>query len=89
MPEWQDINERPVVVYPCRWLYKIIGSDREEMMRAVKATLSDRPHQVSLSRHSSTGRYVCLNVEISVSSDDERLTIYDGLRNNPAIKIVL
>lgn len=84
-----DAGEKPAIEYPCRWLYKIIGSEREEMMRAVAGAAGDKPYEVSVSRHSSTGRYISLNVEITVSGDDERINVYDGLRRSPAIKVVL
>ncbi len=85
----KDIDQKVKIDYPCRWIYKVIGSNRDELRSIVSALLQDIPHDISTSRSSATGKYHCLNVEVSVESDAKRIAIYEALRENPAVRIVL
>ena len=75
--------------YPCAWGFKIIGQSEEEMRRAVAGIIRDRPYRLILSRSSETGKFHCLNVELSVESEGHRLDLYASLKGHPAIKLVL
>lgn len=79
----------PAIDYPCPWGYKVIGSDVERLRRAVAEVIQERPHTVTPSRRSMTGKYHCLDVELVVTSEEYRVEIYEGLRRHPAVKIVL
>lgn len=59
-------------------------------MVAVIAELIDDPtHSLSDGNVSATGRYLSLSLEMTVSSDAERLRIYSLLANSSAIRMVL
>lgn len=75
--------------YPCTWVYKVIGSDQESMKRAVAEIIGGETCSIQLSNSSKTGKYHCLDVELVVSSEEHRVSIYDCLRKHPEIKIVL
>jgi uncharacterized protein len=75
--------------YPCSWVYKIIGPDKDEMQRAVAGIIRDRSYRIVSSRSSETGKFHCLNVELSVESEGHRKDVYESLRLHPAVKIVL
>lgn len=75
--------------YPCRWVYKIIGANQEQMQTAVAEIIQDRPCKVSFSRLSETARYISLNLELVVESESHRMELYNALKAHPAIKIVL
>lgn len=79
----------PAIDYPCPWGYKVIGSDVERLRRAIAEVIQERPHTVTPSRRSMTGKYHCLDVELVVTSEEYRVEIYEGLRRHPAVKIVL
>ena len=79
----------PEIDYPCPWGYKVIGTDMERLRSAIAEVIQERPHTVTPSNRSVTGRYHCLNVDIVVASEECRLEIYEGLRRHPAVKIVL
>jgi len=86
------INRRgrgPEIDYPCPWGYKVIGTDMERLRSAIAEVIQERPHTVTPSNRSVTGKDHCLNVEIVVASEECRLEIYEGLRRHPAVKIVL
>ena len=79
----------PEIDYPCPWGYKVIGTDMERLRSAIAEVIQERPHTVTPSNRSVTGKYHCLNVDIVVASEECRLEIYEGLRRHPAVKIVL
>ncbi len=82
-------GQKPDIDYPCQWGYKVIGTDEAVLRSAVTEVVQDVAHSVRPSNRSASGRYICLDVEILVLNEDQRLTIYEGLRRHPAVKIVL
>jgi hypothetical protein len=85
-----DSEKRKVQLkYPCHWVYKIIGPDADEMQHAVSEIILDRAYKISHSRSSTAAKYHCLNVELLVESESHRKTIYEDLKKNRAIKLVL
>lgn len=75
--------------YPCQWLYKVIGTDNEQLRQAIMEIIKDTPCEINFSNSSSSGKYLCLNLEITVQSEEERNSIYQGLKDHPKVKIVL
>lgn len=75
--------------YPCQWLYKVIGTDHEELLQAINQIITSKPCTINLSNTSSKGNYLCLNLEVSVQSEEERDAIYVDLKMHPHVKIVL
>ena len=82
-------GRKPEMDYPCQWGYKVIGTEDAGLRSAITEIVQDIPHSVTPSNRSISGKYICLNVEILVLNEDQRLTIYEGLRRHPAVKIVL
>ena len=86
------INRRgrgPEIDYPCPWGYKVIGTDVGRLRSAIAEVIQERPHTVTPSNRSLTGKYHCLELEIVVTSEACRVEIYEGLCRHPAVKIVL
>ena len=75
--------------YPCPWVYKIIGPDKEQMQNAVAEIIQDCKYKISPSHTSQTAKYVCLNVELTVESESQRTALYEALKAHPAVKMVL
>lgn len=75
--------------YPCRWLYKVIGSDQEELRQAIAEIVQDRSCSITPSKSSKNGRYHCLNLEVTVTSEISRNELYKKLTKHQAIKIIL
>jgi len=75
--------------YPCTWIYKIIGTDQDEMQSAVTEIIRDRPCKISFLRRSEKARYISLNVELTVESESHRMDLYHALKAHRAIKVVL
>jgi putative lipoic acid-binding regulatory protein len=83
------MNRNPVLEYPCPWLYKIIGDNREELQQAAAAIINRQPYTISLSNSSKTEKYHCLNIEVEVIDESNRNAIYQAFKQHPRVKIVL
>jgi putative lipoic acid-binding regulatory protein len=75
--------------YPCQWLYKVIGIDQDKLHAASLEIVRDCSCNISSSNSSRTGKYHCLNLEVTVQSEEQRNSIYMALKAHPQIKIVL
>jgi len=85
-----DNEKRKVKLeYPCLWIYKIIGSDADELRRAVAEIILDRAYKITHSRSSEGAKYHCLNVELSVESESHRTALYEALKAHRAVKLIL
>lgn len=81
--------ERPEIEYPCTWVYKVIGVDCTLLKEIIVTACSPHKVEISHSHSSSKGKYHSLNAELEVPSEETRLSIYDKLKSDPAVKIVL
>ena len=85
-----DFNDqKPIIDYPCQWIYTVIGMEQGLMHQAVAEIVTDTDYSLTLSNTSRTGKYCSLKLEMIVSSEGERNRIYQSLQNHRAIKMVL
>ena len=84
-----DEKENLQLEYPCPWVYKIIGPDKDQMKIAVAEIIQECKYKISPSRSSKTAKYSCLNVELTVESESERTALYEALKAHQAINMVL
>ena len=75
--------------FPCRWTYGVVGREEEVLRAAVAEVVGELEHSVRLSRRSSGGKYLSLEVEIVVPSDEVRLDIFRKLHEHEAVVYVL
>jgi len=87
--EMNPDKKKPKIDYPCLWLYKVVGTDEEEIRRTIIDIMKDRGYKVSLSRSSKAGKYRCLNLETEVADEQDRNKIYTALGNYACIKTIL
>jgi putative lipoic acid-binding regulatory protein len=83
------MDKETIITYPCSWLYKIIGEDQEQMRLAAETVITEESCSISVSNSSKTGKYHCLNVELTVHTEEQRNTIFTLLKKHPHIKMVL
>lgn len=82
-------THKPHLNYPCAWVYKIIGTDQNDMQNAVSEIIQDRSCNISVSRLSEHAKYVSLNVELVVESESHRMALYEAFKAHKAVKVVL
>ena len=83
------MNRKPILEYPCRWLYKVIGDDLEALQRAALEIIGSQSCAISRSNSSRTGKYHCLDIEVEFKNETNRNTIYQALKNHPQVKLTL
>ncbi len=89
VPTLPACKRKPDLTYPCPWVYKVVGADPDALRQAIAAVVGPRPHAVTPSRTSANGKYHSLNLALEVRDEAERLALYDGLRRQPAVRIVM
>jgi putative lipoic acid-binding regulatory protein len=82
-------GRKPILEYPCQWQYRLIGEDRAAIMEAIHAAVDVDLCVVSEGNTSSGGRYLSLNLEMTVNNEGERLHLYHLFSSHPAIRVVL
>jgi putative lipoic acid-binding regulatory protein len=75
--------------YPCEWIYKIIGNDESRLRAAAQSIICGKEFTIDVSRGSSRGTYVCLNLKLTVLNEQERTSIFSALGTHADIKLVL
>lgn len=79
----------PLISYPCRWRYTVIGGDWEAIRLAVIEVVGAADHSFIASRSSEHGRYCSGHLELTVETEEHRTSIFHSLRSHPAVKIVM
>lgn len=80
---------KPNIDYPCLWQYRLIGEDRSAILEAIQVTVDMNRCVITEGNTSSGGRYLSLNLEITVGNEAERLRLYQVFSDHPAIRVVL
>lgn len=80
---------KPKIEYPCLWQYKVIATDGARVREIISNHLGDAPYSLSPSNKSSGGKYVSMNLELTVHSDYHRLRIFEVLSSHSVVKVVL
>jgi len=80
--------EKPEIVYPCIWPYRVIGSDAESIKVAVDTVLAKYAHEIGSGNSSRQGTYSSVHVEVSVAHEEERNTVYRALMAISGVKMV-
>lgn len=89
MMHLDDESQKVAFSYPCEWTYKVIGYREPDIRQAISEIVTDKAFEVAFSNKSSTQKYVSLNLDLVLESEDEREAIYMALKQHPAIKMVL
>jgi|APMed6443717190_1056831.scaffolds.fasta_scaffold156360_2 putative lipoic acid-binding regulatory protein len=80
---------KPEIQYPCRWHYRLIGENRAAILEAIHSLVDVTTCVIDEGNVSSGGRYLSLNLEMTVVDEAERLRFYQLFAENSAIRVVL
>jgi len=84
------LDAKGKIQYPCVWLYKIIGIEREKVEKALHDILAPKENiKINFSNISKKGNYLAFNVEVKVKNEQQRNSIYIKLKEHQDIKMVL
>ena len=85
-----DLKDKKVeITYPTIWPYKVIINSHCKIHHVVKNVLGNREFKVENSNKSKSKTYESYKVTILVHSDDDRVTIFEELKKEDCVKIVL
>jgi uncharacterized protein len=82
-------NQKPNIDYPCNWNYKVIGTNVEEMIKAIEIAVAGMEHEISSSNVSSKGNYFSINLKVFVTSEVIRDIIFANIEGSEFVKMVL
>lgn len=82
-------QDKPEIVYPCEWAYRIIGLAEEPIKNVVASVVGERNYTLKSSNQSSSGKFVSMALEMIVDSEEERVSIYESIKASDDVKMVL
>ncbi len=82
-------QEKPEINYPCHWSYRVIGSDKVVLTTLLEDIMGNREYTLAESNKSSSGKYVSLNLSTVVASEQQRESLFEQIKSNEAVKMVL
>jgi len=85
--ETEQPEQRPQIDYPCPWEYTAIGTDEDEVRKAIAHVMGEHPHNVAYKR--KLGKYHSLSMDTHVDSEEHRNAIFSKLKSHPHIKMVM
>ncbi len=77
------------LTYPCEWEYKVIVETHIEIKSVTFCVLGDREHIIKESKISKNGKYKSHNISLLVHNDDDRHTVFEQLKKDENVKMVL
>lgn len=80
---------KAIIEYPSTWLYKIIGLDPERLRSAVEELVDHDDWDLTFSNTSKGGKYICLNLQMTVTSEEERTHYYSSFKRHQDVIMVL
>lgn len=80
---------KPLLQYPCSWVYQVIGTDEAAIRTGVAHILGKADYALSYSNTSRTGKYCSLRLQVTVETEAERDRIFVALQENPAVRAVM
>jgi len=89
MAYFLDETDQPQFAYPCAWGYRVLGTDCERLRAAVASAVGNVDYVLNFSRESHGGRYVAMNLELVVTDEEHRTSIYRALKQSEDVILVL
>jgi putative lipoic acid-binding regulatory protein len=82
-------KEKPKIEYPCNWGFKLIGRDRDKIKDAIKDIINDREYECKDGNSSKSGKFVTVNTNCKVNSQEDRDKIFKAFRDHNDIDMVI
>jgi uncharacterized protein len=89
MGDFIQSNKKLKLEYPCDWTFKLIGENQDLIQSAAKEIVGNKQYHIESSNQSKGGKYVSMTLILEVSSDTERIQLYEKMKNHVSIKMVL
>lgn len=80
---------KPDIEYPCEWRYKIIGTDKEALEACISEIMQERRYSIKDGNRSSKGKFISMNSQCKVQSQEDRDLIFKAFSDHSAVKMVI
>ena len=80
-----DLN----IKYPIYWEYKVIGEDETKLRTTIKRILVNEDIKIEISKKSKNKKYISLNLKVLILSEENKISIFNNLKKEKAVKIIL
>ena len=80
-------GQTPEIEYPAEWTFKVVGRSVEILEIAVSTHVA-REYELRASKTSRTGKYVSLELILTVTSDEDRRTLGQLLHDDERVLFV-
>jgi len=84
--------EKPEINYPTSWGFKLIGRDKEALLKCIKEIMKevgDKKHLCSLGNASKTGKFHSYNASCTVDTEEERNKIFKYFEDHDDVNMVI
>lgn len=82
-------HHKPLITYPCRWDYRIIGADAGRIRTVIATVVMDAEHTVADSNRSREGKYCSVALTVAVRDEEHRNRIFVALRSHQDVIMVI
>jgi len=82
-------GRKPIVSFPCRWKFTIIGKDPLAVEKSVREIVGKYNYKLKPSHSSKKGKYYSFHLEVEMPTEGEKEMVYSKLEVSKAITIVL
>lgn len=85
-----DLNNHKLELdYPCNWCYKIIIKHEHNANKIAKNIFESREYKVTKSKISSGGKFKSYNIDLLVTSHEDRTNIHKMIEEHKDIQMVV
>jgi len=84
--------KKPEINYPTHWGFKLIGRDKEALLKCIKEIMKEvgeKEHLCSLGNASKTGKFHSYNASCSVDTEEERNRIFKYFEDHSDVDMVI
>lgn len=85
----QPLEGRPELSYPCSWTYRIICTDESALRGEIAGIVGAAEHTLRHIGDSSSGRYLRMELVVSVRDEAHRNAIFVALGRAAMVRFVL
>ena len=85
----EKLDKELGINYPINWEYKLITDVSDDLKKSIKELLGNRNYKLVFSKKSKNGKYDSYILSLVVHSDEDRKSIYESLKKDKNIKIII
>ena len=82
-------QQKPKIKYPCNWGFKIIGTNKEKLKACIFDIMAHRDYTCRDGNISKNGKFVTVNANCEVCSQEERDELFKAFRDHCDVKMVI